>query len=305
METDPEPGSSLRRRMALVSAWAVMLCISDLPEIVWSAWSGQPPGWLAWAKVALLAGFVVAASAWRRLRPLRSYGVVLLGLFLALRLSAWVGSTAWWQGHFGGSDVSFTRGFTGIYLLDAGVALVVIAALCAVKGRPRHFFLVKGQLDAPIAPVPWLGIRSGESWRTFGWIFALAAGAAVLVPTVFASVPSAAQIARAAPLLPAVVVFAAVNAFNEEVYFRASLLSTLHAVLGTGHTLLLSATFFGLAHYLYGSPPGIVGVLMTGFLAWLLGKSMLETRGFLWAWFIHFVPDVVIFASYALARAQR
>jgi hypothetical protein len=122
---------------------------------------------------------------------------------------------------------------------------------------------------------------------------------------VLASVPSAAQIARAALLLPAVVVFAAVNAFNEEVYFRASLVSTLHPVLGTGHTLLLSAAFFGLAHYLYGSPPGIVGFLMTGFLAWLLGKSMLETRGFLWAWFIHFVPDVVIFASYALARVQR
>ncbi|MCX6538504.1 MAG: hypothetical protein NT151_06160 [Acidobacteria bacterium] len=39
---------------------------------------------------------------------------------------------------------------------------------------------------------------------------------------------------------------------------------------------------------------------MTGFLAWLLGKSIVETRGFAWAWFIHFVPDVVIFVSYAV-----
>jgi hypothetical protein len=43
---------------------------------------------------------------------------------------------------------------------------------------------------------------------------------------------------------------------------------------------------------------------MTGFLAWLIGKSMLETGGFLWPWFIHFVPDVVVFASYALLRVQ-
>ncbi len=44
---------------------------------------------------------------------------------------------------------------------------------------------------------------------------------------------------------------------------------------------------------------------MTGFLAWILGKSMLETRGLLWPWFIHFVPDVVIFASYAVLWTGR
>jgi hypothetical protein len=43
---------------------------------------------------------------------------------------------------------------------------------------------------------------------------------------------------------------------------------------------------------------------MTGFLAWLLGKSVLETKGLLWAWFIHFLPDVVIFYSYAIAWMQ-
>lgn len=43
---------------------------------------------------------------------------------------------------------------------------------------------------------------------------------------------------------------------------------------------------------------------MTGFLAWLLGKSMLETRGIGWPWFIHFLPDVVIFLSYALLRVK-
>ncbi len=302
METTFDPASSSQRQILLLCAWSVMLCVSDLPDIVWSALAGPPPGWLPLAKVGLLAGFVVSAAAWRRLQPLRSYGFVLLGLFLALRVSAWVGGTAWWQSHFGGSDVSYTRGFTGIYILDTGVALVVIASLCIVKGRPRNFFLARGQLDAPIAPVPWLGIKSGESWRTFGWIFAVAAGATVLILTVLTSGLSAAQYAGAVFLLPAAVVFAAINAFNEEVYFRASLLSTLHPVLGTGHTLLLSATLFGLAHFLYGSPPGVVGAVMTGFLAWLMGKSMLETRGIVWAWFIHFVPDAVIFVSYAASR---
>ncbi|OQA44390.1 MAG: hypothetical protein BWY52_01643 [Chloroflexi bacterium ADurb.Bin325] len=43
---------------------------------------------------------------------------------------------------------------------------------------------------------------------------------------------------------------------------------------------------------------------MTGFLAWLLDKAMLETRGFLWSGAIHLVPDVAIFFSYALLFVQ-
>jgi len=30
-----------------------------------------------------------------------------------------------------------------------------------------------------------------------------------------------------------------------------------------------------------------------------LGKAMLETRGFTWAWFIHFIQDVLIFSFMA------
>jgi hypothetical protein len=35
--------------------------------------------------------------------------------------------------------------------------------------------------------------------------------------------------------------------------------------------------------------------------SWLFfGKSMVETKGFLWPWLIHFLPDVMIFISYAM-----
>ena len=43
---------------------------------------------------------------------------------------------------------------------------------------------------------------------------------------------------------------------------------------------------------------------MTGFLAWIMARSMLETRGMLAPWIIHFLPDVVIFFSYALLFAR-
>jgi membrane protease YdiL (CAAX protease family) len=96
------------------------------------------------------------------------------------------------------------------------------------------------------------------------------------------------------------ILLAGLNAFAEETYYRAAMLSMLTGAVGRTQALLLSCVFFGLAHWLYGSPPGLVGFALTAFLAFLLGKSMLETRGMFWAWIMHFVPDVFIFFSYAM-----
>jgi hypothetical protein len=90
---------------------------------------------------------------------------------------------------------------------------------------------------------------------------------------------SLALLLRAVPLLPSGVLFAAVYAFTEEIYFCASFLATLPVVIGRGHAMLISLVFIGLAHFLYGSPPGLLGAAMPGFLGFLLGKAMLETRG--------------------------
>jgi hypothetical protein len=38
-----------------------------------------------------------------------------------------------------------------------------------------------------------------------------------------------------------------------------------------------------------------LGVLLAAFIGWFLSKSMIETQGFFWAWFIHFLQDVVIY----------
>ena len=93
------------------------------------------------------------------------------------------------------------------------------------------------------------------------------------------------------------------NAFYEEMTYKASFLSVLEDTVGRRHALLLMAVFFGALHY-YGIPYGIVGVLMAGFLGWLLGKSMLETRGLWWAWWIHFVQDVLIFTFLAIGSIR-
>ncbi len=287
----------------MAGAWAAVLLVSDLPDVLWHAATGAVPPWLVWAKVAAAGVALAVCLAWRALRPLLPFALVLLVFELALRLYAAVRASAGWVAAFGGEPVSFTRGYLGVYIPDLGVALAVLAALWALKRRRADFFLVRGDLAAPIGPVRWLGIGRGESWRRFGWIFAVVAALAVAVPVFLSLRIAPGALGRAVPLLPAAVLFAAVNAFTEEVYFRAALLATLPDVIGRGQALLLSVVLFGLAHWLYGTPSGLVGFLMTGFLAFLLGKAMLETRGFLWPWLIHFLPDAVIFTAYAVDRA--
>ncbi len=300
------PQSPSERRWLIFSAWLSILLVSDLPDIICNAVFGQVPAWLFGAKLGFLVLFFGLCFIWKNLGPLQPYAFVMLVFYAALTASEWVRTSAWWAGLISDEiQPSFALTYLRPYLRDIGVTLAVIAALWIAKRRRSEFFLVKGQLDAPIEPIRWLGIRRGESWRTFGWIFALVAALGVAVPTLLAMQPSPDVLLRAAALLPAILLFAAINAFNEEIYYRASLLATLPQVIGKNHALLINVVFFGLAHYLYGSPPGVIGLLMTGFLAWLLGKSMLETKGFFWAWFIHFLPDVVIFFSYAIAWVRQ
>jgi membrane protease YdiL (CAAX protease family) len=301
--SNPTPAKSSDIVLPLL-AWVGMFIISSLPDLFFQYLTGQIPPWIDQAKLAGSALFLGIVLVWRTVRPLWQYALVLLVFFLSYVTTQWIYQTPWWQARFAGEDVSFFAGFLGLYILDSVIALAVIAALLAMKRHRQDFFLTRGQLDAPIKPVRWLGIREGESWRTFGWIFAVVASLLVAIPTLLVMRPSTGALTQALPLLPAALLFAAINAFNEEIYFRASLLSTLPDVIGRNQAMLITITLFGLAHFLYGSPPGMVGFLMTGFLAFLLGKSMLETRGFTWPWFIHFLPDAVIFFSYAVVFVQ-
>jgi len=301
MTNPPEYSKSALR----AGAWALMLLISDLPDIIFKQLTGRIPVLMPWGKIGTAAAAIVLCLVWHKLRPLVAFALVLLVFNLALAGSAALEQAAWWRAGLGGSKVSFAVGYIGIYLRDLGVAAAVILVLWALKRRRSEFYLVRGDFRAPIEPVRWLGIPAGESWRKFGWIFAGAAGLAVALPMFLPMRLPAGTMLRAAPLLPWALLFAGVNAFTEEVYFRASLLSTLPKIIGKGQILLINAVFFGLAHYLYGSPPGVVGFAMTGFLAWLMGKAMMETQGLLWPWIIHIVPDAVIFAAYALAFAGR
>lgn len=85
--------------------------------------------------------------------------------------------------------------------------------------------------------------------------------------------------------------------------YRAPWLAALESPVGPAHALLITAAYFGISHY-YGVPYGVLGMVMAFIPGWLNGKAMLETRGFLWAWFIHLWMDVVIFFFMALGAVS-
>lgn len=292
-----------KSRSLIVTAWVFLVLASGIPRIVLQEiFKYQVSSDLG----ALVAGGVVLIGLlltffWDTLRPLRSFFV----LFLVLVGVEWFVYTKVDQLPFYRSwlnNPSFNVYMLAEQSLRLLVTLLVIAALFLLHGKASHFFLVKGNTDAPVAPVKWLGIKD-ERWNKVGRYAALFISLGTLTFLVLAGRPPLNIVLRAVPFLPAVLLAAILNAFNEEMTYKASFLSVLENVVGKDQALWLMAAYFGIGHY-YGVPYGVIGVLMAGFLGWFLGKSMLETRGLWWAWFIHFWQDVLIFSFLAIGSIK-
>jgi membrane protease YdiL (CAAX protease family) len=286
--------SSVRPRLSLsVAAWLVMLSVSVLPDALLDMWAIASPPWIIWVKLGLLAIATASTFAWSSLRPLRSFFVILLAILAAEMAVTRLGDSAILS-RWLGNNASFAAGMLDTQFQRLSVSLLLIVVLLALGFHRTEFFLARGRLDAPIAPVRWLGFARPIPWTQFGvqWSVYIAVG--LLAFLVFFGRPSGAALLQALPSLPFVFVLASMNAFNEEMTYRSALLAGLESVVGGRQALWVSAAFFGLGHY-FGVPYGWVGVGMAAFLGWMLGKAMLETRGFFWAWFIHLVQDVLIF----------
>ena len=88
---------------------------------------------------------------------------------------------------------------------------------------------------------------------------------------------------------------AAVNAFTEEVVFRLSYVtSTENAGLSPTWAMALGSLVFGFVHYWGIAPKWTLGAVLIAYIGFFLTKSSLETKGFLFAWAVHAILDVVI-----------
>ncbi len=136
--------------------------------------------------------------------------------------------------------------------------------------------------------------RGSEGGRreTDGWVFGLVMVAITGMATLLQFFPGGfavhwAYIALAVP-------FAAMNAFTEETVFRLPYVTMGDDETGSStYGLVMGSIVFGVFHYWGVAPNGVGGALMSAALGFFLATSIQETKGFFWAFTIHFMLNLV------------
>jgi membrane protease YdiL (CAAX protease family) len=258
----------------LIIVWGITLLVSGLGEFIFRVTSSSTPPWLFWAKEIILLVVLGISFFVSLLKPLRKY-----------------------QERFG--QMAWLVGTASIRILVVVISFIMMGALLLMGLHRKDFYFTKGKLDAPADGVRWLGLKPGTPWTKFAPLFTLIVFLVLLVFLVFTTKVPLRLAATSLLWLPMFVFIAGINSFGEELGIRAPMLATIHPVIGKNQAMLLTAVYFGLLH-LDSWPAGAIWALETGFLAWILAKSMLETRGSLWAWLIHLIVDIPVYAFMAM-----
>lgn len=260
-------------------AWGITLALAVAPEVT----ATRAPFPLQWALFGALLCAAMIPFLWKAARPLRTYAGVLalltlLAVFFWNPLPTWMSRQAWFP------DPS---GYAAAFITQAPkvvAAFVMMAVLALLGYRRQEFFLSSG--------------AHGKLWIGAGVVAALAMGLTMLVYLQ----PTAAQAKGTAGgirYLPLALVLAAMNSFAEEMLYRGVLFGPLLRQVTANQAISMTAVLFGIAHY-HGTPSGFPGMGLTFIAGWVFGLAMVETRSVLLPWFLHFVPDVVIFVTSAL-----
>ncbi len=177
-------------------------------------------------------------------------------------------------------------------LVTAILAIIILLVLFLSRRATFAQYARFGNTAAPALPNALFGIKATDSWRVVGRNFAVII---TLVTACVIWIPSYGE-ARFTWLLLWVLPLAAVNAAAEEAITRFSIVVIFDGVVKPNTIAFISAVLFGTVHY-FGTPGGIVGMILAGILGWFLAKSVIETKGVFWAWFIHFLQDIVIIGT--------
>ena len=188
-------------------------------------------------------------------------------------------------------DVELKYQIITLVLAFLTLGLVFLAAPVSFQ----KYFSLFGNISAPAVPVPAIGLVD-QDWLQLGIQFALVISCVTFVVIYLQLMRGKRLQENTLRFFLWVVVLALMNAFTEEMITRFSVVALLDNLIPLPYVYLTSALIFGSVHY-FGTPGKIPGVLMAGFLGWLLAKSIGETQGFFWAWLIHFLQDVIIFTG--------
>jgi membrane protease YdiL (CAAX protease family) len=291
----------------ILIAWIATLLASSISLIMWRGFS-QPqliePFWWPWLIVICLIILLFLTFIIKNLHPLRQFLIILNIIFFLGFGGGWkwgliplIRDSLIWNTWMNSLPWALSAIMT--HILRLVPAMVLLVFLLSIGRKRQDFYLTKGKINALVEPSRLLGMKTPEPWTKIGSIFAIVFSVGTFLFLMLTSPPTLEAFIQSLPLIPVVLLIAAINAFNEEFSLRAAPISELWKVIGKKQALLITTIYFGLGHY-YGVPNGIIGVALSAFLGWFLGKSLLETKGFFWAWFLHFLSDTIIFAFYAM-----
>ena len=281
-------------RLALLfTAWLGTLLLSRLPQIVLSELGViSHSSWNLWWWVLIGAALFVLTYVRPSMKPLRGYFLIMTMIYVVTILLGLLQQSSIWISWFG-PESSWLSTFFGDRL---GVVLIglSLAGFLALQGyRRSDYFLVIGDLRTEAR-----GMRL--PWMIAGPVLAILLAGLTTIAILALNPLSAGSIARVIPLLPAVFILALMNAFGEELAFRAAPLSQLWLTVGKGQAIWMVALWFGLGHYYGGISFGAVGAVFFTLVAVLFGKAMLETRGLAMPVFMHLLGDVVLYSLLAV-----
>lgn len=244
-------------------------------------------------KIALLMIVMMVFRNWK-------FALVLVSITVTRQLSIYANQSHFFRELF---DISsFVGNFGASILLKVVGAAIVVGVLWLLYGSRDSFFLRWGDLSRKAEEISWLGIQADTiTWKKLSVISGvlISFGTILLTLTTVLGRLSILKVDFFVSKLPYILVFSLLNALCEGILFRNAILGPLQSILERKEAVLLSAVFFGSFHY-YGAPGGFIGVIMSTVLGWFLARSMVETKGLLAPWIIHFMQDFVIFSTIAL-----
>jgi hypothetical protein len=285
-------------------AWGAILILT-VPQIIYRLIEPGVPGepiystWLACVQAVVLTALLLVTWVWPTVKSVGGFVLVTLaicvGVFLIIpfikETAVW---SNWWQQASWGVALVVSTLMVHMVL----IALLALTLIGSGIGR-RELFLDRGNPNAPGQPTRLLLLKEPTPWNRIIRKFLPVYIIIVLIVLGIQVLPISRQFSQILIYLPAIVIAAAINAFGEEFEFRSMPLVRLERVFGPGLAIIMTAALFGLLHY-FGQPGGLFGVLLAGYLGWIAAKSMIETRGFVWAFLIHFVGNFIIYSFWAM-----
>jgi membrane protease YdiL (CAAX protease family) len=144
-----------------------------------------------------------------------------------------------------------------------------------------------------------LNPKKTDKWKNIGINFAIIITIVTIIIMYFEIKDKTFNYDNFISILLFIYIFSFSNAFVEEMMYRFGVIIALREITSDKKIALISGLIFGSIHY-FGTPGGIIGMIVAGFLGWFLAKSIIETKGIFFAYLIHFLQDFVIFSALLL-----